>query len=228
MHLLSVQNLLMSFESPRGQTQPVLRVPAFCLAPGEQVALRGPSGSGKTTFLHLLAGVLSPLSGEILIDGNRLDLLKEGQRDRLRAGLIGYVFQSFNLLTGFTCLENLILAMSLTGSPKIERARSMLDAVGLADRANFFPGQLSIGQQQRVAVARALVNEPKLVLADEPTGNLDPGNTDRVLSLLCALCREWGSSLLVVSHDQRVINGFDRKIEWRELNEVSFDEKGVE
>lgn len=223
MSLLIVEDLKKSFHSPQGMIDPILHIPNFCLKEKEQVALRGASGSGKTTFLHLLAGVLSADCGTISVDGEFLHLLSESKRDQLRAGKIGYIFQSFNLLSGFSCLENLILAMNVNGSNDPDRARALLEAVGLFERRNHRPNQLSIGQQQRVAIARALVNSPKLVLADEPTGNLDPANTDRCLELLRSLCQKWGSSLILVSHDPRVIDQFDAHLDWEELNQVNQD-----
>ena len=221
MSLLIVQDLKKSFRSPSGNLDPVLYVPEFSLQQYEQVALRGASGSGKTTFLHLLAGVLPADSGTISFDGTSLHLLTESQRDQIRAGKIGYVFQSFNLLNGFTSLENITLAMNLNGSNDVDRAQSLLSDVGLWERKNHYPHQLSIGHQQRVAIARALVNQPKLVLADEPTGNLDPSNTDRSLKLLRKLCQQWVSSLVLVSHDDRVMEQFESQVEWEKLNEVT-------
>ncbi len=225
MHFLSVENLHLSFRSPNGKSLPVVQVPAFSMEHNQQIAMKGPSGSGKTTFLHMLAGVLTPDSGQILIDGQSMGAMNESDRDQLRSGMIGYIFQSFNLLNGFSCMENLLLAMSLNGSSNFDRARSLLDKVGLGDRKHHLPGQLSIGQQQRVAIARALINRPKLVLADEPTGNLDPSNTDRSLELLCSLCKEWESALILVSHDPRVIGKFEHQIDWEELNQVKEPEE---
>ena len=225
MYFLSVENLHLSFRLPNGKSQPVVEVPAFSMEHNQQIAIKGPSGSGKTTFLHMLGGVLTPDSGQILIDGQSLGAMNESDRDQLRSGMIGYIFQSFNLLNGFSCMENLLLAMSLNGSSNLDRARSLLDKVGLGDRKDHLPGQLSIGQQQRVAIARALINRPKLVLADEPTGNLDPSNTDRSLELLCSLCKEWESALILVSHDPRVIGKFEHQIDWEELNQVKEPEE---
>ena len=225
MHFLSVENLHLSFRSPNGKCHSIVQVPAFSMEHNQQIAIKGPSGSGKTTFLHMLGGVLTPDSGQILIDGQSLGAMNESDRDQLRSGMIGYIFQSFNLLNGFSCMENLLLAMSLNGSSNLDRARSLLDKVGLGDRKDHLPGQLSIGQQQRVAIARALINRPKLVLADEPTGNLDPINTDRSLELLRSLCKEWGSALILVSHDPRVIGKFEHQIDWEELNQVKESEE---
>ena len=225
MYFLSVENLHLSFRLPNGKSQPVVEVPAFSMEHNQQIAIKGPSGSGKTTFLHMLAGVLIPDSGQILIDGQSLGAMNESDRDQLRSGMIGYIFQSFNLLNGFSCMENLLLAMNLNGSSNFDRARCLLDKVGLGDRKDHLPGQLSIGQQQRVAIARALINRPKLVLADEPTGNLDPTNTDRSLELLRSLCKEWESALILVSHDPRVIGKFEHQIDWEELNQVKESEE---
>jgi ABC-type lipoprotein export system ATPase subunit len=220
MSLIGVENLQKFYRSYAGGTDMIVNVPSFIMEVKDQLALHGASGSGKTTFLHLLAGVLLPDSGHITFSGQRLHLMNESQRDHLRLNQIGYVFQSFNLLNGFSCLENLLLTMELKGNPNRKHAESLLQAVGLGNRMYYLPHQLSFGQQQRVAVARALVNRPKLVLADEPTGNLDPENTDRSLQLLRSLCEEWGSALLLVSHDPRVIAQFEKQIDWEEINQV--------
>ena len=147
-------------------------------------------------------------------------ILSESARDRLRATSIGYIFQTFNLLQGFTCLENVLLGMSF--GPGIDecRARQLLTVVGLENRLNHYPRQLSVGQQQRVALARALANKPKLVLADEPTGNLDPANSQAAIELLKGLCDADGAGLLMVSHDMKVMDSFSEKISWAKLNRV--------
>ena len=220
MTLVAVENLQKSYSSFGVGTEMIVNVPSFNMGEQDQLALQGPSGSGKTTFLHLLAGVLLPDFGKITVSGQGLHEMNESQRDQLRLNQIGYVFQSFNLVYGFSCLENLLISMELKGSPDREHAENLLQAVGLSNRIHYLPHQLSIGQQQRVAVARALVNRPKLVLADEPTGNLDPENTDRSLQLLRSLCEEWGSALILVSHDPRVIAQFEKQIDWEEINKV--------
>jgi putative ABC transport system ATP-binding protein len=191
----------------------VIDLPRLELAGGEQVALHGPSGSGKTTLLHLIAGILEADAGEIRIAGEPMTGRSELQRDRLRAASIGYVFQTFNLLQGYTALENVLLPMALAGRVDEARARALLDRVGLAQRLDHRPAQLSVGQQQRVAVARALANRPALVLADEPTGNLDPASGGAVLALIREVCRESESALLLVSHDRDVLGEFARREE---------------
>ncbi len=218
MPFLEVTDLRKSFSSPEGGESPVVDVKEFSMEAGELRAMRGESGSGKTTFLHLLPGILSPDEGRVALDGVEATELPEAGRDLLRATSIGYVFQSFNLLQGFTCLENVALAMNFAGKPHPDRAEELLDRVGLAHRLRHFPRQLSVGQQQRVALARSLANRPKLVLADEPTGNLDPANARKALDLLRELCDEAGAALLLVSHDEQVVNAFDQRLDWRDLN----------
>jgi ABC-type lipoprotein export system ATPase subunit len=221
MALLEIENLRKAFRTPDGRIAPVVEVPRFCLDAGDQVALSGPSGTGKTTFLNLIAGILAADSGRITLDGHELNAMSEADRDRLRAGSIGYIFQTFNLLQGFTCLENVLLGMSFGPGADRDRARSLLERVGLGDRLDYHPRQLSTGQQQRVAVARALANRPKLVLADEPTGNLDPANAAQALALIRELCTEEGSALLLVSHDPTVLSAFPRRESLSALNQAS-------
>jgi len=218
MPLLEVVDLTKRFVSPDGGSSIVVDVPRFALEAGEHLALRGPSGSGKTTFLNLIAGILQADSGRIVLDGKDLVALPEPERDRVRATSIGYVFQTFNLLQGFTALENVVLGMMFGRGVDLQRARQLLERVGLADRVNYRPTQLSVGQQQRVAVARALANQPKLVLADEPTGNLDQRNGREALTLIREVCRENGAALLLVSHDADVLAQFEKVRDLAELN----------
>jgi len=208
--VLEIRNLQKSFVAPDGQRTPIVDVPAFSLAEGEQVALAGSSGSGKTTLLHLIAGILTPDGGEVTVAGNHLSSMSEAQRDRVRASCMGYIFQTFNLLHGYTALENVELAMRFGRGVDHAYARHMLEAVGLKDRLHYRPRQLSVGQQQRVAVARALANHPPLVLADEPTGNLDHRHAHEALQLIRDICREQRAALLLVSHDRDVLAAFDR------------------
>lgn len=219
--MLTVTHLTKSFTAPEGGRVEIVRVPQFALAAGEQRALRGESGSGKTTFLHLIAGILAADSGRAEIDGVDMVALPEAKRDRLRADKLGYIFQTFNLLQGYTVLENVLLGMSFgpRGADKAH-AVEVLGRVGLSNRLGHFPRQLSTGQQQRVAVARALANRPKLVLADEPTGNLDRVSSREALALIREVCRENGAALLLVSHDDAVLAQFEGMQDFSVLNEA--------
>ncbi len=209
MPILEVKNLKKSYTSPEGEKDLVIDIPMFIVNQGEQIALQGGSGSGKTTFLNLIAGILKADDGSIVLAGQELSSLSEPERDRLRADNIGYVFQTFNLLQGYTVLENILVGMMFGNGMDKDFARFLLERVGLKDRMNYYPGQLSVGQQQRVAVARALANRPKLVLADEPTGNLDFRRAHEVVELIRRVCFENGAALLLVSHDQNVLKQFD-------------------
>jgi putative ABC transport system ATP-binding protein len=171
---------------------------------GEFLALMGPSGSGKSTLLHLIAAMDRPSEGEVLVLGQDLRTLGNRELARWRNRHIGFVFQTFNLIPVLTALENVLLPLKLTGlnsKQQLEHAATALELVGLADRIHHFPGQLSGGQEQRVAIARAIVTDPDLVLADEPTGNLDAGSANEVLTLLAALHQEHGKTIVMVTHD---------------------------
>jgi putative ABC transport system ATP-binding protein len=208
--VLRIEQLKKSFRAPDGERTAVIDVPAFALAPAEQVALRGQSGSGKTTLLNLIAGILDADAGRIFVDGRDMAALPEGARDAWRARTIGYVFQTFNLLQGYTALENVMLGMMFGRGADAAHATALLERVGLSSRLHHRPRQLSVGQQQRVAVARALANHPRLVLADEPTGNLDPRHAAEALELIRTVCREQQAALLLVSHDPGVLARFER------------------
>ena len=223
--MLVIQGLTKSYRAPDGGQTAVVEVSTFSLGAGEQLALRGESGSGKTTFLHLIAGILAADKGRIEVEGTDMAALSESKRDRLRAEKLGYVFQTFNLLQGYTVLENVLLGMSFGPGADRVQARAILERVGLGDRLNHFPGQLSTGQQQRVAVARALANRPKLVLADEPTGNLDRRNATEALALIRETCREVGAALLLVSHDEHTLAQFENVKDFAEINQA---QKGAE
>jgi putative ABC transport system ATP-binding protein len=224
MPLLEVKNLIKTYAAPgfkrpdAGAVHRVVEVAAFTLEAGEQRALRGESGSGKTTFLHLLAGILAPDSGSILLAGKEITKLSEAGRDRQRAESMGYIFQTFNLLQGHTALENVELGMAFGHGVDRAQAVALLQRVGLGDKLGHYPRQLSTGQQQRVAVARALANRPKLVLADEPTGNLDRRNAREALQLIREVCRESGAALLLVSHDERVLAQFEQMQDFMMIN----------
>ena len=217
--MLEVRDLRKSFAGPEGVRVEVVRIAEFSLGAGEERALRGESGCGKTTFLNLVSGILAADSGVISIDGTDMASLREPARDRLRAARLGYIFQTFNLLQGYTVMENVVLGMSFSpGGADFKRARELLGRVGLSHRLDHFPRQLSTGQQQSVAVARALANRPALVLADEPTGNLDRRNATEALALIREACRENGAALLLVSHDEEVLGRFGQVRDFASLN----------
>jgi ABC-type lipoprotein export system ATPase subunit len=185
---------------------------------GETVAVMGPSGCGKSTLLHLLGGLDRPSGGEVSLNGRRIDDIGEKALARMRRTGVGFVFQAFHLMEELTAVENVELSALLAGrSPRTARRRAeeLLEQVGLADRARFLPSALSGGQQQRVAIARALSNEPLVVLADEPTGNLDSAATRDVLRLFESL-HESGQTLLIVTHDARIAATADRMISMRD------------
>ena len=219
--LLEISNLTKNYRSPEGKLQRVLDVPEFTLAEGQQLALRGASGTGKTTFLNCIAGILRPDEGVIRLNGQNMAGVTESRRDWLRAQNIGYIFQTFNLLQGYTCVENVVLGMSFGRGANWDVADKLLKRVGLGDRLNHRPSQLSVGQQQRVAVARALANQPKLVLADEPTGNLDPQNAKESMQLIREVCEENEATLLLVSHDQTVLDQFEECLDLAEINHAA-------
>ena len=230
---LTLTNLVKRYVGPDGSIVPVVDIPQFHLADGEQAALIGSSGSGKTTLLHLIAGILTPDSGQIIFSsgaGEQVDIvaLSEAHRDIFRGAYIGYIFQTHHLLPGFTALENVLLGMSFTGRPHDPAwARRLLVEVGLSDRLHYKPAKLSVGQQQRVAVARALANRPRVVLADEPTGALDPANAQQVLDLIRSLCKEVDASLILVSHDMDIARQLPRRVSLAELNRASTALNGV-
>lgn len=190
------------------------------MAAGEQLALRGESGCGKTTFLNLISGITSADGGRIQFDGCDLTALSTAGRDKLRAVSLGSIFQSFNLLQGYSAIENVELAMRLGRGVDHALARDLLDRVGLSQHRDHLPSQLSIGQQQRVAIARALANRPKLILADEPTGNLDHRNAKDAMALIRTLCAETRSALIVVSHDRELLSSFEKVIAFESLNQA--------
>ncbi len=210
MKVLEIKNLKKTYPSPEGGNHLVVQVNHFALGQGEQMALSGESGSGKTTFLNLIAGILKADEGSIHLGGQELESLPESRRDLLRAQSLGYIFQTFNLLQGYTALENVELGMMFGQGVDSTYAESLLQRVGLSKRLQYLPRQMSVGQQQRVAVARALANHPKLVLADEPTGHLDHERAMESLTLIRQICRENGAALLLVSHDKEVLSKFEK------------------
>ncbi|QDV47913.1 Lipoprotein-releasing system ATP-binding protein LolD [Stieleria neptunia] len=219
--VLKITDVIKTFDQPGGGKLTVLDIPDLTIRAGEQMALIGQSGGGKTTLLHLIAGLLTPDSGSIRVAGIELTRLSEQGRDRCRAATVGYVFQTFNLLPAFSAIENIQLGMAF-GNRAIdtERAYDLLDKVGLADRATYRPNQLSVGQQQRVAIARALAGKPKLLLADEPTANVDPASSDTVLDLIIGSCRDENIALMMVTHSMEVTKRFERVEHLDKLNRI--------
>jgi putative ABC transport system ATP-binding protein len=185
-----------------GGTLTVLKNITLSVEPGGFLAIVGPSGSGKTTLLGLLAGLDQPSTGTVTLDGVRLDTLTEDGRARLRGERVGFVFQSFQLVPTLTALENVLVPLELLGRPDAARARRLLADVGLAGREHHYPAQLSGGEQQRVALARAFVNTPRILFADEPTGNLDAATGATIIALMNQLNQANGTTLVLVTHDQ--------------------------
>ncbi|MEZ6069572.1 MAG: ABC transporter ATP-binding protein [Pirellulales bacterium] len=225
--MLKLSDVEKSFTEPDGTPLPVLRVSDFSLGEAEQAVLLGESGSGKTTLLHVIAGITRPDRGRVEVDGRDITQMPESVCDRYRAAKIGYVFQTFNLLPGFSALENVLLGMTFgQGGADPARARELLGRVGLGKRLTHKPGALSVGEQQRVAVARALANRPKLLLADEPTANVDRGNQQHIIDLVRDQCRAEGVALLIVTHAIEVANQFDRVEHLAEFNQAGQPQAG--
>jgi len=216
---LVLKDVKKTYREPDGRPLPILDVSSFALESGEQAALLGPSGGGKTTLLNVIAGITVPDDGSVTIDGIDIVRLPEAGRDRFRAQRIGFVFQTFNLLPAFSALENVLLGMSFSGK-RVDRRRALelLDQVGLGHRLDHRPARLSVGEQQRVAVARALANRPSLLLADEPTANVDVKNQQTILELIVGACREHNVSLLMVTHSLEVAGRFARVEKLAEFN----------
>ena len=180
---------------------------------GQFVAVVGPSGSGKSTLLGLIAGLDGPTTGTIQLDGHEITKMNEDDLAELRGNLIGFIFQSFHLIPSLTAYENILVPMEIMGLSRArERAQALLDEVGLHDRGHHYPSQLSGGEQQRVAIARAFANDPQILMADEPTGNLDSKNGAHIIELLLKLNRERGTTLLLVTHEHQLASLADRKI----------------
>lgn len=221
---LQLRNVKKSYPNPEGGTVQVLDIPQFDLEKGDQVVLLGSSGGGKTTLLNVIAGITTPDSGQVVIEGTDLTRLPEVARDRFRALKIGIIFQAFHLLPAMTALENVLLGMSFSGQTADKKfAMELLTQLGLSERLHYKPSQLSIGQQQRVAIARALANKPALLLADEPTASVDMQNARVVIDLLKSACKEHDVSLLLVSHSEQVAEEFDRSIRLEEINVANQD-----
>ena len=228
--VLAANAIRKSFASPAG-TIDVLRGVDLAVAAGERVSVRGESGAGKTTLLQILGGLDAPDSGELFWNGERITGRGNAFLARARTKLIGYVFQFFHLVPELTALENVLLAARIAGTPvraAREQARELLARVGLGERVGHLPAKLSGGECQRVAIARALVNRPPLILADEPTGNLDERTGESVMSLLLDVCRERDAALFLVTHNLEFADRADRRLVLRRgvLEELSGQERG--
>jgi putative ABC transport system ATP-binding protein len=197
----------------------------YSIAAGQFVAIVGPSGSGKSTLLGLLAGLDAPTSGQIVIDGTDITRLDEDALARLRGEKIGFVFQFFHLVPSLTAFENVLIPMEISGRrDAVPRARRLLEEVGLTERAHHYPSQLSGGEQQRIAIARALANDPPIVLADEPTGNLDSTTGRHIMELLLNVQRSRASTLVLVTHDADLASLADTRLVLRDGRPVTPDD----
>ncbi|HEX2532809.1 MAG TPA: ABC transporter ATP-binding protein [Chitinophagaceae bacterium] len=213
--ILDIRNVSKTYESA-GRVLTVLDNVAFSVRSGATLSIIGPSGSGKTTLLGLCAGLDRASSGSVVLHGITLDRLNEDQRAAVRNQHVGFIFQNFQLLPTLTALENVMVPMELRGEKGIRRrAQELLDKVGLADRGHHYPAQLSGGEQQRVSLARAFSNRPRILFADEPTGNLDAETSDKIVHLLFELNRDAGTTLVLVTHDNELAARTERVVRMR-------------
>ncbi len=215
--ILNVENVTRRFGSGATEVVAVKDI-SFTVAPGEIALIMGPSGSGKTTLLSLVGGLLKPSAGRIQIGPDEISAMDERRLPEVRLRRIGFIFQDFNLLSALSCLDNVTLVTQLTGRSRLQgrqQARQLLEQLGLGHRLNFLPEKLSGGEKQRVAIARALVNQPALILADEPTANLDSQHGHETMRLLRRIAKEDNRSVVIVSHDQRIKDIADRVL-WLE------------
>lgn len=214
--MIELKQISKTFEKPGGGRFSVLQQVELFIEKGEAAGIAGTSGSGKTTLINVIAGLLAPDSGSVIIDGVNLYNMSEAKRDRFRAENIGYVFQNFNLIPSLNAYENVMAALYfgkvIPTQERGKRCRELLEKVGLGERLKHRPDQLSGGEQQRVCIARALANHPPVLLADEPTANLDAGNRRQVTELLLEVCREEKITLLIATHDGELLNSLSRII----------------
>ena len=211
--MIQLTGLTKVFSAPGGERLTVLEDIHFTLPAGGSLAVQGPSGSGKSTLLAILAGLERPTAGEVRVDGRRLDTLAERELSAFRARSLGFVFQAFHLLPHFSALQNVSIGAEIAGlDAPLDRARQALDRVGLGDRLDHLPGQLSGGECQRVAIARAVLARPPILLCDEPTGSLDPRNAERVFELIMDLHRDLATTLLLVTHDPRLASRMEVRL----------------
>ncbi|MDC8831751.1 ABC transporter ATP-binding protein [Alteromonas gilva] len=221
--MIQTKDITKTVNTSEGSLQ-ILQPISFQVKAGESIAIVGASGSGKSTLLSLLAGLDEVSAGEIFLDGSPLHTFDEEQRARLRGDKVGFIFQSFMLVQSLTAIENVMLPAEIAGLPDAKkRATTILEQVGLGHRSHHYPNQLSGGEQQRVAIARAFIGQPKILFADEPTGNLDAANSVKIEDLLFDLNREIGTTLVLVTHDSELAKKCDRQLQMLagELTEVT-------
>ena len=225
--MIETRNLVKAVNTSEGRLI-ILNGVSLLIESGEAVAIVGASGSGKSTLLGLMAGLDGVTSGDVLLDGHNLTQMDEEQRAILRGQLVGFVFQSFQLLPSLTALENVMLPIELKGDPEPnKKANQLLERVGLEERWHHYPNQLSGGEQQRVAIARAFATEARILFADEPTGNLDTATGAKVVDLLFDLNQEYSTTLVLVSHDERLAGRCGRIVKLV-AGEIMSDERNVE
>ena len=224
--MIEIENL--RFQYPRSEFE--LSIQQLNIDAGEKIAIVGPSGSGKTTLLNLIAGIIKPQSGSVSIGQQPISTMDDAARRDFRARQIGMVFQQFELIEYLKTVDNIILPYLINNSLNNrtalrQRATNLAQQVGLGEKLKRHPGRLSQGEQQRVAICRALVTEPRLILADEPTGNLDPKNKTTILNILFDECNKNNQTLVVVTHDMNILDGFDRVIDFEQF--ISVDKDGA-
>lgn len=225
--MIETKNLVKAVVTSEGVLTILKRV-SLLIEPGEAVAIVGASGSGKSTLLGLMAGLDGATSGEVILNGHNLTQMDEEQRAILRGQLVGFVFQSFQLLPSLTALENVMLPIELKGDPEAKnKAKQLLERVGLGERWHHYPNQLSGGEQQRVAIARAFATKARILFADEPTGNLDTATGAKVVDLLFDLNHEYSATLVLVSHDERLASRCGRIVKLV-AGEIVSDEPNIE
>jgi putative ABC transport system ATP-binding protein len=217
--MIKVKNLTKKYRLGKNNFVEALRGASLEIKDGEMVAIMGPSGSGKSTMMHLIGCLDHPTSGEIYLGESRIDKLSRKELTKIRSREIGFIFQGFNLIPTLTALENTALAAEYAGKSKkeaIESAKKALEKVGLADRINHLPSELSGGQQQRVAIARSLINEPKIILGDEPTGDLDTKTSEEIVRMMRKINKETGTTFVLVTHNPDVAKECDRTIKMQD------------
>ena len=222
--VLELRSVERTYQSGAGPLQ-VLRGASLTLDAGELVGLVGPSGSGKSTLLHTAGLLEKPDGGEVWLEGENCNTLSDRELTRRRRHKLGFIYQFHHLLPEFNAADNIAMPLMIAGAPRAEarkKAAALLDEMGLADRGHHQPGQLSGGEQQRVAIARALANDPRLVIADEPTGNLDPATTERVFASLIKMARQEGAAVLVATHNMALIKHMDRVLTLADGQLVAF------